>query len=224
MKNIESLLQTLPKFDTPALSAEWGAAHNVFRAVDAVNVFRAMSIGTRRILFQTLRAMNAKDVLDLGTYNGTSALCFALACTHGRVVTVDVVDANAPDGYWAVDGLTHSPQQLMDKAGVKNVEFVTQDATAYLRSTADTFDMICIDASKSEEDTYDQMPLAVARLNPGGLIFMDDVFADGVPMPSGYYDVSHWNVLQRYHGVLNPVLLTKTLEGARIACAWVLRA
>ena len=68
------------------------------------------------------------------------------------------------------------------------------------------------------------MPLAVDRLNPGGLIFMDDVFADGVPMPSGYYDVSHWNVLQRYQGVLNPVLLTKTLEGARIACAWVLRA
>jgi predicted O-methyltransferase YrrM len=223
MNNIESLRREVPKFDTTALFSEWAVALQVFMAHGEVSVFRAMSVGTRRILFQTLRAMQAKDVLDIGTYNGTSALTFALAGT--RVVTVDVVDANAPDGYWKVDGRPHSPQQLMDKAGVE-VEFVTQDANEYLKTTEDKFDFICIDSAKSEQDTYEQIPLAVSRLKPGGLIFMDDVFADGQPMPSGYYEAAHWNVLQRYmaEGFIKAIPITRTLEGARVACAWVVRA
>lgn len=219
--------RAVPNYDTGALKKAWAReALPVFEGLNEVAVFRAMSIGTRRILFQAVRAMGAKHVLDIGTYTGTSALNFALAAGDGgSVVTVDIVDANAPDGFWAVDKRPRSPRGLMEAAGVaERVEFVTMDANAYLRGTDRTFDLICIDAAKTEQDTYEQMELALAHLNPDGLIFMDDVFADGQPMPSGYFEPAHWNVLCRLvnEGVaIQPVPITKTLEDAQIACAWV---
>lgn len=230
MIDATNLRADVPNFDTAELRDAWHREGlPVFQACGEVAVFRAMSIGTRQILFQTIRAMGARDVLDIGTYNGTSALNFALAVgLGGRVVTVDIVDANAPAGYWFVDKRPHSPRHLMEKARVADrVEFVTMDANAYLASTERLFDLICIDSAKSEEDTYEQLALVVSRLKPNGIIFMDDVFADGKPMPSGYYEAAHWNVLTRYANEGAPIRatpITKTLDSARIACAWVTRA
>jgi predicted O-methyltransferase YrrM len=223
-----NLRRAVPDYDTVSLKRSWmRAALPVFEQLGELSVFRAMSIGTRQILYQAIRAMGATSVLDIGTYTGTSALNFALATgREGSVVTVDIVDANAPDGFWAVDKRPRSPRQLMKAAGVaERVEFVTMDANAYLRETDRTFDFICIDAAKTEQDTYEQMGLALARLRPDGLIFMDDVFADGEPMPSGYFEPAHWNVLCRLvdEGVeIHPIPITETLHGARIACAWVI--
>lgn len=225
--NTDNLRRDLPRYDTQALAGHWSSAEKLMQSLGERAVFRAMSIGTRRILFQAIRAMGARSVLDIGTYTGTSALAFALAVgPGGRVVTVDVVDANADDGYWSVDGRPQRPSELMVKAGVSDwVEFVTADANDYLRSTDERFDFICIDSAKSEDDTYEQLPLVMDRLNPGGLVFMDDVFADGKPMPSGYYEAAHWNVLTKYRdaGAIKVLPITSTLEGARVACAWVLR-
>lgn len=229
MLDVTNLRVDVPNYDTAALAKEWSVAAGIFHLHNEARVFRAMSIGTRRILFQAMRAMGAKDVLDIGTYNGTSALNAAIAVgSSGHVVTVDIVDINAPNAFWKVDGRPHSPRQLMQKCGVDRiVEFVTQDATEYLKQTDRTFDLICIDSSKSEQGTYDQMPIVLSRLNPNGIVFIDDVFADGKPMPDGYYEPGHWLALKRYMDEGAPIKvipLTRTLEGARIACAWVIRA
>ena len=223
-----NLRRDVPQYDVPSLYRQWKPAAQAMGDLGEGSVFRAMSIGTRRILFQAVRAMGARRVLDIGTYNGTSALMFALAVGDtGEVVTVDVLDINADGAFWQQDGRSQRPAELMQKAGVDSrVRFVTRDATEYLRETDERFDLVCIDASKSEQGAYDQIVLACGRLNAGGIIFMDDVFADGVPMPGGYYEPGHWAALTRLQkeGAIRAVPLVRTLEGSRIACAWVVRA
>lgn len=225
---IENLRESVPDFDTKALRDQWMQARKEIERVGELSVFRAMSIGTRQMLFQCVRAMGAKTVLDIGTYTGTSALCFALAVGEGgSVVTLDVVDANAPDGFWKQDNKPRSPAEVMRMAGVaERVEFLTMDAAKYLCETDRLFDFVCIDAGKNEEETEEQFKLVLEHMAPGGLIFFDDVFADGVPMPSGYYEPAHWNVLKRYQerGVIVAFPMTQALDGQRIACAWVVRA
>lgn len=228
MIDVTNLRCDVPDYDTPDLFIQWESARKKMVSLGEGPVHRAMSVCTRRILFQAVRAMGAKSVLDIGTYVGTSAANFALAVGEGgSVVTVDVVDANGPNGYWKQDGRPHSPRELAEKVGGGSVEFVTQDGTEYLRQTDRTFDLICIDGGKGEDDTYEQLPLAAAHLNPNGIIFMDDFFPDGQPMPSGYYEPGHYLAVKRHMDEGAPikfVYLSRTLDGSRIACAWVVRA
>lgn len=224
---IDNLRRDVPEYDTQELASQWQVAHSRLKKIGELGVFRAMSIGTRRMLFQAIRAMGATTVLDIGTYVGTSAANFAMAVgPGGSVVSLDVVDANSPDGFWKQDNRPHSPRELADKVGGGTVEFITQGGAEYMRETDRTFDFICIDGGKGEDDTYEQIGLSLHCLNPNGIIFMDDFFFDGNAMPSGYYEEGHYRALTRHisEGVpLKFVPISKDLYGARVACAWVVR-
>lgn len=227
MIDATNLRRDVPQYDTPELAIEWQFAHLKFQRLGEMAVFRAMSIGTRRMLFQTIRSMGAKTVLDIGTYVGTSAANFAMAVgPGGSVVSLDVVDANAPDGFWKQDKRPRSPRELAEKVGGGQVEFITQGGAEYLRETDKTFDLICIDGGKGEDDTYEQLGLSLQHLNPNGIIFMDDFFFEGNAMPSGYYEEGHYRALTRHINECVPlrfVPISKDLYGARVACAWVVR-
>lgn len=224
--DLSNLREGMPDYDTPELRGQWereGLA--VLKRVGELGVFRAMSVGTRQMLFQSARAIGARSVLDIGTYVGTSALAFALAVE--RVVTVDYVDANAPDGYWKIDGRTRSPAGLMEAAGVADrVEFVTATDANYLAGTDDRFDLICIDASKDSEEDYLTTGLALKRLNPGGLMFFDDVFPEGKPMKAGGYSVlGPWLMLERLKRESGAKVhqIDKTIDGGDVRCAFMTR-
>ena len=229
MIDLSRLRKGMPEYDTPELRKQWardGLA--VLQRVGELGVFRAMSVGTRQELFQACRAIEARSVLDVGTYVGTSALAFALAVGEGgRVVTVDCVDANDPDGFWKIDGRPHSPAKLMEAAGVADrVEFVTATGADYLKDNEDRFDLICIDASKDSEEDYLTTSYALKRLSPGGLLFFDDVFPEGAPMkPGGYSVLGPWLLLERLrreHGA-QVHQMYRTLDGGAVRCAFVTR-
>src|SRR5687767_7342320 len=115
----------VPLYDTPELAADWLEAKTVFERIGELEVPAAMMVGTRRILYQTVRAMNARDVLDIGTHTGLSALTFALAGCD--VVTLDKVDANGPNGRWRKFG-RRKPIDTLRAASVDDrVTFVAQD-------------------------------------------------------------------------------------------------
>lgn len=228
--NVRKLRKVLPNYDTADLYQEWERALDKLAEATELDVYRAMSVGTRRILYQCLLAMGARSVLDIGTYVGTSAACFALAVKRkrGHVVTVDVRDANAPNGFWAIDERPHSPRELMHKLGVgDNVEFVTCSGNDYLRRTKRTFDFICLDAGKSADEDFITLTLALDKLNPKGLIFVDDVFPNGEPfVEGGYAEPGPWLALEKLRE-LAPIRvhqLNKTLEGADIRCAFITNA
>lgn len=217
-----SLRADVPAYDTPELADQWQGALAVLTEIGELGIPCAMSVGTRRILFQTVRAMGAVDVLDIGTYTGASALAFAL--TGARVTTVDICDANAPDGWWSKAGRPRSPADTMAAAGV-SVEFVTCDSVKYLSSTQKKFDLISLDGWHEHFAVYAEIPLALKRLKPGGLIFLDDV------QPAGYEPLPGLDVIDGPRRALERhmkekarfkiVPLSRTIEGEKIACAFL---
>ena len=214
---------TLPTYETQALAADWAEAKAVFERIGELEVPAAMMVGTRRILYQTVRAMGAVSVLDIGTHTGLSALTFALAGCD--VVTLDKVDANGPNGRWLKFG-RRKPIDTLRAAGVEDrVTFIAQDSLKYLRGPA-TFDFICIDGCHRESHVKQELPLAIARLKPNGLIFMDDMQPPGyVPRPGWDRIPGPWNAVQRLLAAglkVRVVPISQTLEGEQTATAFIL--
>lgn len=183
LPGVENLRRDLPQWACEPYDSEWRNVLEHLRGLgEGEDHPCAMSLDTRRMLYQTTRAMGAKTILDIGTFTGSSALVFAF--TGADVVTVDLKDANALDGHWATYDRPASPHVLMSVAEVQGrVEFVTQDSVEYLQKTYRKFDFICIDGWHEAHQVAKEIPLAIARLNPNGLIFMDDVQTQ--PPPPG---------------------------------------
>jgi O-methyltransferase len=198
----ENLRTRLPEWDVAERPWTWVRAVDVFLEVSALNVPCCMGIGTRRMLFQIIKAMGARTVLDIGTYVGVSALNYALAVGDtGRVVTVDNRSANNEAAFWKTDGRPMTPRNMMNHAGVLNrVEFVTEDSVEYMLSERRRFDFISIDGWHEDFHVYKEIELAMKLLNPGGLIFMDDVMTHDDPIrPAGLdYIQGPYMALQRH--------------------------
>jgi predicted O-methyltransferase YrrM len=178
----------VPAYGTPELECEWLGALSKLTNLGELEIPCAMSVPSRRIIFQVIRAMGAKTVLDIGTFTGTSALTCALAVgNEGRVVTVDIRDANHKRGHWKMAGRPRNPQSLMEEAGVdERVEFVTRDSVEYLQDTRETFDFIILDGWHEDFAVHDEIELSLQRLNKDGLIFLDDVQPLGYEPPTGF--------------------------------------
>jgi O-methyltransferase len=188
-----------------------------------------MNLQTRRMLFETIRTMGAKSVLDIGTYVGVSAMNYAIAVgIGGSVVTVDIKDANAEDGFWKTTGRPMSPERMLKSVGVNHrVEFVTQDSVEFMRATDRTFDFISIDGWHEAHQVYKEIELAMQCLNPGGLIFMDDVqpFNDWErPQNLDYIDGPYKALRQHLDegAEIEPVTFSETY-GSWTATAFLLR-
>jgi predicted O-methyltransferase YrrM len=215
-------LRPLPDFDSPALARTWRKALAVMSDLHEINVPCAMPIGLRRMLFQIVTAMGAQSVLDIGTYCGTSALTFALA--GARVTTVDIKNANSSDGYWVDTGRRQSPQSLMMKAGVADrVQFVAMDSVEYLQATGQYFDFVSIDGWHEWHQVYKEIPLSIDRLNPGGLIYLDDIHSPEYQPGAGLdFIPGPWIALQRHlllGSQFKATYVTTTMDGEPVAGA-----
>lgn len=161
---------------------DWAEAVDVMQVVGLDRgITRSIGLRVRRYLFELARSIDAQTALDLGTCKGVSTATLALA-VPGRIVTVDVEDANADDARWSHEDSAGRPRGLMkrlDRDGClkvsHRVEFVTADAHAYLLTRADDeFDLIHLDAGHQEEPTYRQLVEAVRVARR--VVLMDDVF------------------------------------------------
>ncbi len=117
--------------------------------------------------------INARRVLEIGTFTGYSALCLARAVpADGVVVTCDITDRWPAIGrdYWRAAGVEDRIQLRVGNA----VE--TLRALA-LEEGAELFDMIFIDADKSGYRQYYELSLGLLRAN--GLIAIDNTLFFG---------------------------------------------
>lgn len=120
-----------------------------------------------------LRMLNAKKVLELGTFTGYSALAMALALPDdGELITCDVstewTDIAKP--FWAEAGVT-------DKITLKLGDAKTTLANLLEHQAAGTFDFIFIDADKANYSDYYEAALKL--IAPGGVIAIDNVLWKG---------------------------------------------
>jgi predicted O-methyltransferase YrrM len=140
-------------------------------------------------------------VLDIGTYCGSSAATFAQAVGEGgRVVSVDIRDANGPNAYWSRVPGCRPPREALASVGLADrVEFVKSKSDRFMLNTQERFDFISIDGWHEAFAVYTDILLALNLLKPEGLIFLDDVQRPGKPIPPkvnkipGPYKALEWH-------------------------------
>jgi predicted O-methyltransferase YrrM len=117
--------------------------------------------------------VGAKNVLEIGTFTGYSALAMALALPEdGRLVACDISEE------WTSVG-----RRYWEEAGVADrIELRLAPAAETLRALlaegrAGTFDFAFIDADKGGYETYYESTLELLR--PGGLVAVDNTLWEG---------------------------------------------
>jgi caffeoyl-CoA O-methyltransferase len=119
-------------------------------------------------------AVKAKDVLDVGTAIGYSAMWLALAAREqeGRVVTLEKDPGRAS---WA--------EAYFRQAGLSGVCAVRRgDALTLLRGMEENFDLIFLDVLTQmdrADAALDLLDVCVRRLRPGGVLLSDNAFRSG---------------------------------------------
>jgi predicted O-methyltransferase YrrM len=130
-----------------------------------------MQIGPDQGAFMALlvRILDARRILEIGTFTGYSSTAMALAMPpDGRITCCDV------SREW-----TDVARRAWADAGVEErVELRLAPATETLATLADdSYDLAFIDADKPSYDAYYEGCLRVVR--PGGLILIDNVLWSG---------------------------------------------
>lgn len=121
-----------------------------------------------RLLSMIVSMMNARRVLELGTYVGYSAICMAEGLpADGKITTIDIDDEieDIARGY-----ISRSPHA--DK-----IEFLICDVLEYLKTCNEQFDLVFIDANKRHYIAY--FEAVFDKVRPGGIILADNTLWGG---------------------------------------------
>lgn len=129
-----------------------------------------------------IRLLRAKNVLELGTFTGYSALAMALALPDdGHLITCDIntewTDKAHP--FWEEAGQDKKIELRLGRA-LDTLNQLLQNGSAH------TFDFIFIDADKTNYLPYYEMALQL--VSPQGLIAIDNVFWDGAVVDANNID------------------------------------
>ena len=121
-----------------------------------------------RFLTMMVELTGARDILEIGTFTGYSAVCLANGLHgNGRVHTLEINDE--------LEDLTREGWR---KAGVEDlITLHIGDAREILETLPGPFDLIYIDANKREYSQY--YDLVIDKLRPGALLLVDDVLLGG---------------------------------------------
>ena len=121
-----------------------------------------------RLLALLTKLISPKQILEIGTYTGYSALCMAEGLNpNGRIDTIDINEE-----------LTDIQRRYFDTAGFgKQITQHLGNAAEIIPSIKGTFDLVFIDADKEQYPRY--FDLVVDRVRSGGLIIADNVLWSG---------------------------------------------
>jgi O-methyltransferase len=119
-----------------------------------------------------VRLIGARRVLEVGTFTGYGTMAFALALpADGKILTCDLHDETVAIGrrYWEQAGVA-------DKINI-TIGPALRTMTELRESESGQFDVIFIDADKTEYDRYYELALTLVRV--GGLIVLDNTLRHG---------------------------------------------
>jgi len=121
-----------------------------------------------RFLSWLVEWLSPKQILEVGTFTGYSAICFAERLREGgRVTTIEVNDQQ--------EGIIREHFALCGFA--ERLQLIIGDANEVIPTLEGPYDLVYLDAKK--DDYKSQFKLASERLSPGGYILFDNVLWDG---------------------------------------------
>lgn len=121
-----------------------------------------------RVLSMFSHMLKPKRILEIGTYTGFSSICWAEGLAEdGLIHTIDINEE-----------LETMIRKYHDKAGIsKKVKLHFGDALDIIPQLNETWDIVFIDADKSNYNTY--FDLVIDSVRPGGFIIADNVLWSG---------------------------------------------
>ena len=120
-----------------------------------------------------LQIINAKKILEIGTYTGYSSLVMAQALPQsGKLITCDVDPESTAmaQQYWQQGGVAHKIQLRLGPA-LETLQDLLKD------DQGESFDFIFLDADKNNYTNYYELSLQLIR--QGGIIAIDNVLWSG---------------------------------------------
>lgn len=155
-----------------------------------------------RVLSMLAKLIRPKNILEIGTYTGYSALCLAEGLpSNGHLHTIDINEE------------LHDLQRKYFDASNYGKQIIqhTGNALKIIPTLSANFDLVFIDADKRNYPTY--LEILLPRLKPGAVILSDNVLWSGkVVQPIKEDDIDtkallHYNKLLNEHPALETVLL-----------------
>jgi predicted O-methyltransferase YrrM len=139
----------------------------VLRRIEGLSKRRYLPIigpAKGKYLVDTARRFSVKNVLEVGTLIGYSAILIASNLPQeGRVVTIEMDPESA-----------RLAEENIQKAGFADrIEVHIGDALTVIPRINDSFDMVFLDAAKDEYLKY--LKLSENKLQRGGVVFADNV-------------------------------------------------
>lgn len=121
-----------------------------------------------RVLSMLSHMIKPENVLEIGTYTGYSALCFAEGLgTNGHIDTIDINEELQP-----------VIKKYFEKSGYANqISFHVGNALDIIPTIDKKFDLVFIDADKNNYINY--YNAVFEKLNKGGYIIADNVLWSG---------------------------------------------
>lgn len=130
-----------------------------------------------RILSMFSHMVRPLRVLEVGTYTGYSAICFAEGLAPGgKVITIELNGE-----------LERMARQYFKESGQEaNIELHIGDAREIIPGLTDTFDLVFLDADKESYTTYYQ--LVLPKMRSGGILLADNVLWSGRVIDENVHD------------------------------------
>lgn len=158
--------------------------YRLYRATNIHTIHGRMASGhlQGRLLKMLVRMIRPKNILEVGTFSGYSAICMAEGLEPGGMVWTFEINDEQED--FTRPWIENSP--VADK-----IRFIIGDANTEAPRLGITFDMAFIDGDKrTYVDTYE---MVMRILRPGGYILADNTLWDGHVVDHAY-DHDHQTV------------------------------
>jgi len=152
------------------------------------------------LLQMLIKMSGAKNALEIGTSNGVSAIWIALGLkeTGGKLTTLEIDPVRAK-----------LAQENFRQAGVDDrILLIEGDALKTLRTLTGTYDLVFIDAAKSQYKQY--LDLIYPRIPKGGIIIAHNAVQSAASMRDYLEHV-------RNHPQLDTVILTTGIDGVALS-------
>jgi predicted O-methyltransferase YrrM len=145
-----------------------------------------------RVLAMISKLVQPKNILEIGTYTGYSALCLAEGLQKtGKLFTIDKNEE-----------LEDFSKKFFNKSVYKNqITQFTGNALEIIPSIPEKFDLVFIDADKANYSNYFQ--LIINKMNPGGVILSDNVLWNGKVVDTIDTKDKDTKALVAYNALLN---------------------
>ena len=169
--------EELEKYVLSHIDAEGDYLYRLYRATNIQLLHGRMASGhlQGRLLRKLVAMVKPKNILELGTFSGYSAICLAEGLAEGgKVYTFEINDEQEDFTRPWIEG-----SHVADK-----IEFIIGDAITEAPRLGITFDMAFIDGDKRTYiETYE---MALKVMKPGGFILADNTLWDGHVVDPAY--------------------------------------